>query len=446
VLTLVDFEHPLPPIGVGDHGVQTPTFALGHLLWQRTICQRPVYILDEGPDIQALRSSGANEPGRRSLYSDYRAMRQDVAQQGHDVVLQARHSRMISASSRARWEIDIREHTSTVENAPVDGYPPCSVSAMITPMIEVVSGSGVWEQLEDHLTGGEKRSAAIAYIGARANEWLRLKDGDVLVFDGDDKSIRQCLVDLRVIGKLMRAGVHLYSCPGLHAKVMVIESMKATAIVGSANASMNSVERKAEAVVVTDEPGPVNQARAAIVGWHLGQGRLSPAWLKRVNALPKAPQVSGTIFVPRELPPPDDPKRMLWVIEYEWEDAAWEDDVRSAITTTQQETGSKVDAFPLRRRNAAYRAIGKDDYILFVTWSSRARTPRANTRVEEPWVVLDKLDRGQSGDLLVGTRPKARSCQWAEVSRLLGIQDPSGPPQPITNPSKRAALLKLFQP
>jgi hypothetical protein len=99
VLALVDFEHPLPPVGVGDHGVEAATLSLGHLLWQRMIRQRSVYILDERPDIQALRSSGANEPGRRGLFGDWRAMRQDVAQQGHGLVLQARHSRMISALS-----------------------------------------------------------------------------------------------------------------------------------------------------------------------------------------------------------------------------------------------------------------------------------------------------------------------------------------------------------
>jgi hypothetical protein len=90
-------------------------------------------------------------------------------------------------------------------------------------VIEVVSGLGVWEQLEDHLDGGERRSAAIAYIGSGANDWLRLKGGDVLIFDGDDQSIKQNHIDLVVIRKLIKAGVVLYSRPGLHAKVIVVD-------------------------------------------------------------------------------------------------------------------------------------------------------------------------------------------------------------------------------
>src|SRR3954451_24930671 len=57
------------------------------------------------------------------------------------------------------------------------------------------------------------REAAIAYIGIDANKYLKLKCGDVLVFDGDERSTKQNHIHLPTIKVLMKAGVALYSCP-----------------------------------------------------------------------------------------------------------------------------------------------------------------------------------------------------------------------------------------
>lgn len=352
---------------------------------------------------------------------------------------------LATATPPTRRRRESRDGSDTINRVPWSGAALAASGPIdhAVDVIEVFSGQGVWDQLEGHLDGGERRSAAIAYIGSRANDWLRLGRGDVLIFDGDDKSIKQNHVDLAVIGKLMKAGVLLFSQPGLHAKVMVIESTKPKAIVGSANASVTSVHDKAEAVVVVNDRAAVEDVRAAVAGWRVGLAPLTPTWLARVEKLPRGKRTPATKFNPSTNQPLSDPTKPLWLLNYEWSEEEWEDDVTTAVSMSMQEKGYVVDAFPLRTRAAIYRQIKKDHSVLFVPFPSTANKPRSNAEVTEPYLVLEKLPRGRGGDILIGSRSSAIAHRWDEVQAAINDAGSSSE-EGLLDDAGRAAVCDLF--
>src|SRR4051812_25908639 len=104
------------------------------------------------------------------------------------------------------------------------------------------------------------RAAAIAYIGIDANKYLKLKRGDVLVFDGDERSTKQNHIHLPTIKVLMKSGLSCTRVP--------------FAIVGSANVSRTSLEERMETVVHFDEPDAVMAIRVAVGQWSAAQTAL----------------------------------------------------------------------------------------------------------------------------------------------------------------------------
>ncbi len=220
--------------------------------------------------------------------------------------------------------------------------------------------------------------------------------------------------------KLMKAGVVLYSRPGLHAKVIVVDSSKPKTIVGSANASVTSVDKKAEVVIVLDDPEAVADVRSAIAGWKVGVAPLTPQWLARVEKLPRTRRSPTTTFRPGNEQPITDPNKRLWLLDYVWDDRTWEDDVSRAVSKAAQDTGYLVEAFPLRRYRSMYGQIAVGDSVLFIPYPSTATRPRANAPIDEPWLVVDKLPRNEVatsswravdiGPRSGGTTCEIRSC------------------------------------
>jgi phosphatidylserine/phosphatidylglycerophosphate/cardiolipin synthase-like enzyme len=90
------------------------------------------------------------------------------------------------------------------------------------------------------------------------------------------------------------------------------------AIIGSANASVTSVDRKAEAVIVLDNPKAVADIRSAIAGWKVGVAPLTPQWLARVEKLPRTRRSPTTTFLPGTDQRITDPNKPLWLIDFVW--------------------------------------------------------------------------------------------------------------------------------
>ena len=96
----------------------------------------------------------------------------------------------------------------------------------------------------------------IAYVTDSAP--LNLHTGDVLVTDASHHAIASGQTSAKVLEILHSQGVHVHSCPGLHAKMVILDDVL---ISSSANASGNSITGSMiEAGTVTDHPTTVSAA------------------------------------------------------------------------------------------------------------------------------------------------------------------------------------------
>jgi hypothetical protein len=117
----------------------------------------------------------------------------------------------------------------------------------------------VWKQVAPYARSCRRRLAALAYVSIDTH--IRFKRGDMLVCDASDASIKAGETSAAVLSKWHKAGVRIYSRPGLHAKVLV---MGTKALVGSANLSQASASRLREASLLTSRAVLVSQAKAFV--------------------------------------------------------------------------------------------------------------------------------------------------------------------------------------
>jgi len=125
-------------------------------------------------------------------------------------------------------------------------------------MDQILTGN-VWKQVASYARSSRRRLAAVAYVSTDTN--LRLKQGDTLVCDASDGAVKSGETSAKVLSRWHKAGVRIFSRPGLHAKVLV---MGAKAVVGSANLSEASANQLREASVLTSRAILVSQAKAFV--------------------------------------------------------------------------------------------------------------------------------------------------------------------------------------
>ncbi len=105
--------------------------------------------------------------------------------------------------------------------------------------------------------------AAIGYIGADAHRLLPLGAKGLLVCDASPAAVSNGSTNPKALYKFLKAGVEVFSFPGLHAKVVVLPRR---AFVGSANASKNSEKRLFEAVLETTDTNEIRKLREFVTG------------------------------------------------------------------------------------------------------------------------------------------------------------------------------------
>jgi len=117
----------------------------------------------------------------------------------------------------------------------------------------------IWKQVAPHARSCERRLAALAYVSTDTR--ITFRKGDLLVCDASDAAVKSGETSASVLSKWQKAGVHIYSRPGLHAKVLV---MGTKALVGSANLSESSATQLREASLLTSRVVIVSQAKAFV--------------------------------------------------------------------------------------------------------------------------------------------------------------------------------------
>jgi hypothetical protein len=138
----------------------------------------------------------------------------------------------------------------------------------------------LWKRIATLARRAKSRQAALAYV---TSEHVRFGKGDILIADASPAAIKSGQTSAAVLLAAHRRGAEVYSCPNLHAKVIVLEG---SAIIGSANLSTHSAEHLAECAVLTRQPALVGQARAYLQQLQEASESLSLKKLQALRALP----------------------------------------------------------------------------------------------------------------------------------------------------------------
>src|ERR1035438_3412346 len=124
--------------------------------------------------------------------------------------------------------------------------------------MQQVLSTGLWTKIRRQADRSNRRKVAIAYV---TSDLIGFERGDVLVVDASKTAIKAGETDAKLLRQLLRKGVALYSVPGLHAKVMVLDRV---AVIGSGNMSESSRSILVEAAVMTDSPS-ISSAVASLI-------------------------------------------------------------------------------------------------------------------------------------------------------------------------------------
>jgi phosphatidylserine/phosphatidylglycerophosphate/cardiolipin synthase-like enzyme len=134
----------------------------------------------------------------------------------------------------------------------------------------------IWREVAKRSRAKMIRKAAIAYV---TTDDIGMRAGDVLITDASERAIRSGQTDAKLLRRLHKAGVVIYSREGLHSKVALFGKH---AIVGSANMSGSGL---IEASVITDNPVIAAGVAAFIEALSKKPNKLDPERIEKLCAI-----------------------------------------------------------------------------------------------------------------------------------------------------------------
>lgn len=130
-----------------------------------------------------------------------------------------------------------------------------------------------------------------------------------MITDASDPVVAGGQTSAAVLAAAHERGTKLFSCPGLHAKVLCLGHY---AVVGSTNISASSVHHLLEAAVVTDNPAVVLEARRFILELQTRSRPISKAFLRRIQSIPV--QKSSAVPIRGRRKSSSEPPLRTWLI------------------------------------------------------------------------------------------------------------------------------------
>ncbi len=138
----------------------------------------------------------------------------------------------------------------------------------------------LWKLVRRQAKISNKKACAIAYV--TDDRHIKFGKGDTLVVDASDEAIGAGQTDASLIERALKRNANLYSLRGLHAKVLVLDSI---AIVGSANLSVGS-ESNFEAAMQTDNPTVVSSAKTFVSDLSKQATEIDQSFVDRILKIP----------------------------------------------------------------------------------------------------------------------------------------------------------------
>jgi hypothetical protein len=284
---------------------------------------------------------------------------------------------------------------------------------------------GPWKAIKKELQRQKRREviAVVAYVGVGAPSVMPLRRGDLLVCDASQAAIKRRLTSADALARFHRAGVTIFSAPGLHAKVI---SSPTSAWIGSANASENSRDNLIEAS--TRITGPeARKLRTWAESLATEDASLSAADLRTLKALPLDPMRTGPS---RTVIPSRPPKGLdsLWFLETEPDSSAIGEQLRSSTRQTAM-VAARAAGFATALTGLHYfdrPKVKVGDWVIEIA-SNRVKRPAVVVRIARQgnrymvWMCLTKTltapPVGMLRKVVVGIEP------GFDAFRLLGTSD-----------------------
>jgi hypothetical protein len=145
--------------------------------------------------------------------------------------------------------------------------------------------SELWDKIGNLAKRAKRKHIAVAYLGSGACDLIPLHKGDTLVLDMSLSTVKSGQTNPFEVGKYLRAGVSVFNCANLHAKVFVLDG---SAVVGSSNVSHHSQDTLVEAGIVTRDQDVVKAARGFIKSIQVE--RITPEYLRLCKRLYNPPR------------------------------------------------------------------------------------------------------------------------------------------------------------
>lgn len=133
----------------------------------------------------------------------------------------------------------------------------------------------LWDKIISLAKKAKRKHIAVAYLGNNSTKLIPMRKGDTLVLDITFGAVENGQTDPFEVDKYLRAGVSVFNCTNLHAKVFVFDDR---AIIGSSNLSVNSKNNLVEVGIITSDKKIVKDALRFIKSLQLE--RVSPEYIK----------------------------------------------------------------------------------------------------------------------------------------------------------------------
>lgn len=252
-------------------------------------------------------------------------------------------------------------------------------------MSEILTDN-IWSHIKRLSRKPGRKSAAIAYVST--SNYVRFGDGDVLVCDASVSAIKSGETSAAVLAQFHKAGAQIFSCPGLHAKTLVLGR---SVLVGSCNLSESSANVLRECAILSSDTTLRSQTLAFIHGLAKQSEPVDDAFIVRILRMRvskrrgKAPRKRKTLRFGKR----------TWVISTVLLDEDRYQD--EAPLVAEAEKGVKRKLHKTRAEIANVRWTGKDRFRRLAREGDTLIELNASGKrvtVSSPVAILQRQDHG----------------------------------------------------
>jgi hypothetical protein len=280
----------------------------------------------------------------------------------------------------------------------------------------------LWKQIGAIARKSKHRQAAIAYV---TTDLVGFKSGDLLIVDASEPIIRAAGTNAKLLTKLARKGVVLHSCPGLHAKVLLMDNI---AVVGSGNMSASSNSALVEAAIMTDTAPMVSGVASLIEQLKRQSRRLDKTAL---HALSKIKVVRhgfgpGTNSTKHKRPKISDLGTRTWlvgVVEFDRE-----------LTASEQKVTDQAQAKLAKKHKT------NEDSITWIRWTGKSPFPTKCQSGDQVIQIWRESPKNKRPSVVLRPAPLLLK-ERADGSTFVFIKEPQGKKSEI----KWSAFRKLMK-